>query len=136
MHRVLEDMIKSKRARLCVVDLGYAGFPTATFFAESGFPVIGRDFKEDVVKLLKMGNSQLKVFGIDGGVNPVVKNGRRTASLHVADAVRTSDTMLIIVLTPTGLGSEPDFQYVISAGGSVNADSNWVGATSLALVLA
>jgi nucleotide sugar dehydrogenase len=118
---VIADKIKTRKARLCVVGLGYVGLPTATFFAEKGFPVIGCDVKEDLVKLLKAGKSPLKDLNIDGRVNGVVKNGKLTASLHVTKAVRNSDIVLIVVPTPTGRGFEPDLQYVISAGESVRA---------------
>jgi nucleotide sugar dehydrogenase len=119
MHRVLEDKIKTKKAKLCVVGLGYVGLPTATFFAEKGFTVIGCDIKEDVVKLVSVGKSPLKDLNIDGRVNGVVKDGKLTASMHVSEAVRKSDIVLIIVPTPTGRGFEPDLQYVVSAGESV-----------------
>jgi nucleotide sugar dehydrogenase len=119
MHRVLNDKIKTKKAKLCVVGLGYVGLPTATFFAEKGFTVIGCDIKEDVVKLVSVGKSPLKDLNIDGRVNGVVKDGKLTASMHVSEAVRKSDIVLIIVPTPTGRGFEPDLQYVVSAGESV-----------------
>jgi len=121
MHRVLADKIKKRKATLCVVGLGYVGLPTATFFAEKGFPVIGCDVKEDVVRLVKAGRSPLKDLNIDDRVNGVVKNGKLTTSLHVTEAVRESDIILIIVPTPLARGFEPDLRYVISAGESVRA---------------
>ena len=121
MHRVLAEKIKTRKAKLCVVGLGYVGLPTAAFFAEKGFSVIGCDVKEDVVKLVKTGKSPLKELNIDAVVNRVVRNGKLTASLHVTEAVRKSDIVLIVVPTPTGRGFEPDLQYVISAGESVSA---------------
>jgi len=119
MHRALTDKIKTKKAKLCVVGLGYVGLPTATFFAEKGFTVIGCDIKEDVVRLVSIGKSPLKDLNIDGRVNGAVRNGKLTASMHVTEAVRKSDVVLIIVPTPTGRGFEPDLQYVVSAGESV-----------------
>ena len=119
MHRILEDKIKAKKAKLCIVGLGYVGLPTATFFAEKGFTVVGCDIKEDVVKLVSAGKSPLKDLNIGSRVNGAVKNGRLTASMHVTQAVRKSDVVLIIVPTPTGRGFEPDLQYVVSAGESV-----------------
>jgi len=121
MHRVLADKIKTRKATLCVVGLGYVGLPTAMFFAENGFTVIGCDVKEDVVELVKAGKSPLKDLNIDGRVNGVVKGGKLTATVYVTEAVRKSDIILIVVPTPTGRGFEPDLQYVISAGESVGA---------------
>jgi nucleotide sugar dehydrogenase len=119
MHRALGDKIKTKKAKLCVVGLGYVGLPTATIFAEKGFSVIGCDVKEDVVKLVSAGKSPLEDLNIDARVNGAVKNRKLTASMHVSEAVRKSDVVLIIVPTPTGRGFEPDLQYVVSAGESV-----------------
>jgi nucleotide sugar dehydrogenase len=119
MHRALVDKINTRKATICVVGLGYVGLPTATFFAEKGFPVIGCDVKEDVVRLVKAGKSPLKDLNIDGRVNDVVKNGKLTASLNVTEAARKSDIILIVVPTPTGRGFEPDLRHVVSAGESV-----------------
>ena len=121
MRRTLSDKIKNKTAKLCVVGLGYVGLPTAVFFAEKGFNVIGCDIKEDVVKLVSAGKSPLKDLNIDSSVKEVVRNGKLTASTHVSDSIRKSDVVLITVPTPTGRGFEPDLQYVISAGESVGA---------------
>lgn len=62
--------------------LATSGLPTATFFAEKGFPVIGCDVKEDVVKLVKAGKSPLKDLNIDARVKCVVRNRKLTASVH------------------------------------------------------
>jgi len=121
MHRILADKIKTKKAKLCIVGLGYVGLPTATFFAERGFPVVGCDVKEDVVKLISVGKSPLKGLNIDGRLKGAVKNGKLIVSMNVSEAVRKSDVVLIIVPTPTGRGFEPDLQHVISASESVGA---------------
>ena len=119
MHKLLAEKINHKKATLCVVGLGYVGLPTATFFAEKGFPVIGCDVKEDVVKLVADGKSPLKDLDIDSRIKGAVKKGMLTASTHIAEAVTKSDIIMIIVPTPTGRGFEPDLQYIISAGESV-----------------
>jgi UDP-N-acetyl-D-mannosaminuronate dehydrogenase len=35
------DKIKNRKAKICIVGLGYVGLPTAIFFAEKGFKVTG-----------------------------------------------------------------------------------------------
>ncbi len=119
MHRSLIEKIQNRSATLCVVGLGYVGLPTATIFAEKGFPVIGCDVKEDVVKMVADGRSPLKDLNIDSRLNGAVKKGRLTASSNIAEAIAKSDIILIIVPTPTGTGFEPDLQYITSAGESV-----------------
>jgi nucleotide sugar dehydrogenase len=119
MHRALREKIENRGATLCVIGLGYVGLPTATIFAEKGFPVIGCDVKEDVVQMVADGRSPLKDLDIDSRVNGAVKKGMLTASTNIAEAVTKSDIILIIVPTPTGRGFEPDLQYITSAGESV-----------------
>jgi len=119
MNRSLVEKVRTRRARLCVVGLGYVGLPTAVFFSEKGFDVLGCDVKEDVVRLVNTGRSPLKDLGIGDRVNTVVRNGKLSASTDVTGAVRKSDVVLIIVPTPTGRGFEPDLQYIVSAGESV-----------------
>ena len=82
--------------------LGYVGLPTATFSAEKGFPVIGCDIKENVVKFVSAGKSPLKDLNIDGRVNGAVKNGKLTATLHVTEAVRKSEWLTIPTATRLG----------------------------------
>ncbi|MEN3056807.1 MAG: nucleotide sugar dehydrogenase [Candidatus Methanosuratincola petrocarbonis] len=116
----LEKKISEKTATLCIVGMGYVGLPTAVFFAEKGFRVIGCDIKDEFVKKINNGNSPLSDLNLDERVAKVVKDGRLTATGDVEKAVSLSDIILIIVPTPTKEGFEPDLCYVISAGEAVS----------------
>ena len=37
MYNEILDKIKTRKAKICIVGLGYVGLPTAIFFAEKGF---------------------------------------------------------------------------------------------------
>ena len=57
----LENKIKNRKAKICVIGLGYVGLPTSIFFAESGFDVIGADIDADKVDTINAGRSPLKI---------------------------------------------------------------------------
>ena len=44
--KILEEKIRSRRARVGIVGLGYVGLPLAVEFAKAGFPVTGIDISE------------------------------------------------------------------------------------------
>ena len=120
MYKILIEKIKNKSAKICIVGLGYVGLPTAVFFAEKGFHVIGCDIKESFVELINSGNSPLEDLKLGDRIKKVVNLGTFIATTNTKEAVEKSDIILIIVPTPTGDGFEPDLSYIISAGESVS----------------
>ncbi len=60
MHKAIVEKVKSKSAKICVVGLGYVGLPTAVFFAENGYEVVGCDINESFVNLINSGKSPLE----------------------------------------------------------------------------
>jgi len=116
----LKKKITERTARLCIVGMGYVGLPTAVFFAEKGFRVIGCDIKDAFVKKINNGTSPLSDLNLDERVARAVSDGTLTATGDVEKAVSLSDVALIIVPTPTKEGFEPDLSYITSAGEAVS----------------
>ena len=56
----LRKKIIQKKARICILGLGYVGLPLAMRFAEAGFSVLGIDPDEDKVKSISKGVSYLE----------------------------------------------------------------------------
>src|SRR5437879_8797932 len=54
------EKIKSRRARVCVMGLGYVGLPLVRLFASKDFPVTGFDTDANKINLLKKGTSYIK----------------------------------------------------------------------------
>ncbi|MDI6895985.1 nucleotide sugar dehydrogenase [Methanocella conradii] len=119
LNEILIEKIKNRSAKICIVGLGYVGLPTAVFFAEKGFHVIGCDIKESFVELVNSGNSPLEDLKLGDRIAKIVSSGAFFATTNTREAVEKNDIILIIVPTPTGDGFEPDLSYIISAGESV-----------------
>lgn len=113
------EKIANRTAKLCLIGLGYVGLPTAIFFAEKGYEVIGCDLLESIVNEVNAGKSPLIELNLDLRLGRLIKEGRLKATTDTPGSVRESDIILIIVPTPTKEGFEPDLQYIISAGESV-----------------
>ena len=47
MRAALEEKIRTRRARVGIVGLGYVGLPLAVEFAKAGFSVTGIDVSEE-----------------------------------------------------------------------------------------
>ena len=60
MIESLKGKIRDRSAKLCIIGIGYVGLPTAVFFAEKGFNVVGCDIKEDFVSMINGGRSPLE----------------------------------------------------------------------------
>ncbi len=110
---------RSRFRTLSVVALAYDGQPSAIFFAEAGFKVIGADVKPEAVDKVRAGHSHLPDLGMDGRVRRLVDEGRLTATHDIPQAVRESDAVLIMVPTPLLDTQEPDLSYIVAAGRSV-----------------
>lgn len=59
------DKIKNKKAKICIVGLGYVGLPTAIFFAEQGFPVTGVARNEKKLEKINQGISTIGELKLD-----------------------------------------------------------------------
>ena len=113
---MLRDKIKNRNATICIIGLGYVGLPTAIFFAEKGFNVIGVDKKKEIIDKVNKGISHLGELGLDERLGKVVSLKKLYATTNTKDAVSKSDVSILIVPTPITKDKEPDLSYVESAG--------------------
>jgi UDP-N-acetyl-D-glucosamine dehydrogenase len=109
--------IKSNKAHVGVIGLGYVGLPLALSFVEKGFKVTGFDVDPKKVELLMRGETYIM------HMNP----------LRVAEAVKSRlleatsefhrlsepDALLIAVPTPLTPQREPDMTYVVQTSQQV-----------------
>lgn len=115
----LIQKIQDRKATISVIGLGYVGLPTAVFFADEGFRVIGADLDEAKVQAINSGRSPLHELELDTQLADVVTQGRLSATTDIVQAVRQSDICLIIVPTPVTEAKEPDLRYVQAASRDV-----------------
>ena len=115
MH--LSDKIRSKKARVGVIGLGYVGLPLVIEFCKAGFNVTGFDIDDKKVALIEQGKSYIK--HIDASrVTPFIRPDKGAGPLLSAssDFSRLSDMDCILVCVPTPLNKnrEPDMTYVFN----------------------
>jgi UDP-N-acetyl-D-glucosamine dehydrogenase len=106
----LLEKIKSKKATVGVVGLGYVGLPLLMEFVEQGFKSIGFDIDPMKVEKLNAGESYIKHIGEDR-----VKKMRDTNLFEATTdfgRIPEADAILICVPTPLTRHREPDLSYI------------------------
>jgi len=109
----LEDKIKAKTARICIIGLGYVGLPLAVGFAKRGYQVVGLDVDERKVAAIGRGESYIKDVA-SGEVASLVESGRLSASTDY-DVLREVDVAFICVPTPFNEMKAPDLSFIVAA---------------------
>ena len=109
--------IKSKKAVIGIVGLGYVGLPLMLRFIESGFNVLSFDIDLKKVKQLNNGQSYIKHIGTDR-VKSAYQTGRLMATADFS-RVREADALILCVPTPLGIHHEPDLSFVINTINSI-----------------
>ena len=114
---MLEEKIRSRRARVGIVGLGYVGLPLAVEFAKAGFTVTGIDVSESKVSRVNAGDSY--VGDIPSAVlGPLVESGKLQATTDFS-AVLELDTINICVPTPLRKTKDPDMSFIVSSCGEI-----------------
>jgi UDP-N-acetyl-D-glucosamine dehydrogenase len=109
----LQNKIKTKKARVGVLGLGYVGLPLAVEFAKAGFDVVGIDVQQSKVDDFNTGHSYIKDVP-DSVFSPLVKSGKLRATSDFS-VIRTLDTIDICVPTPLRKTKDPDMSFVVAA---------------------
>jgi UDP-N-acetyl-D-glucosamine dehydrogenase len=113
MQRALEERIRSRKARVGIVGLGYVGLPLAVEFAKAGFEVTGIDLSEAKVAKVNAGESYIADIP-EGVFRPLVESGRISATSDFG-VISQLDTVNICVPTPLRKTKDPDMSYIVSA---------------------
>jgi UDP-N-acetyl-D-glucosamine dehydrogenase len=110
---ILAEKIRSKRARVGVVGLGYVGLPLAVEYAQAGFEVTGIDLSEAKISRINAGDSY--VGDVPGEhVQALVKSGKLRATTDFSEIIDL-DTVNICVPTPLRKTKDPDMSYIVAA---------------------
>lgn len=109
----LIQKIKTKKANIGIIGLGYVGLPLAIEFCKAGFRVTGFDLDNEKVALLKKGKNYIR--HID--VTPIAKKGNAAGSFNPTTdfaILLKMDCIVICVPTPLNKYREPDLSYVFN----------------------
>jgi UDP-N-acetyl-D-glucosamine dehydrogenase len=106
----LLSRIRSRRAVVAVVGLGYVGLPTVRAFHDAGFAVIGFDVDSAKIALLREGCAYLKHLG-EGWVRELSRSDRFRPTDRAPD-LAGADAVILCVPTPLGAHREPDLSFV------------------------
>ena len=116
MDNVLFEKIKTRNAKICIVGLGYVGLPTAIFFAENGFNVIGVARNEAKISKINNGICTIGELNLDHRLLKVVKDKKLLATSDLKGGTEKSDIVISIVPTPVDEFKDPDLTPIISSG--------------------
>jgi len=112
-YALLKKKIKSKKAVITVMGLGYVGLPIALEFCRKGFKVNGLDTDSGRIEKLKKGISYIN----DIPASDISKEIKRKRLNITTDSAVVSDSDAIIICVPTPLRKikDPDISYVVAA---------------------
>jgi len=106
----LQQLIKSKKAKVAIIGLGYVGLPSAVLIAKSGFKVYGIDIKKERVESVNRGKSYIGDVK-DEELEKLTKTGRLKA-FNNYQILREADIVIISVPTPLDKYKVPDISYI------------------------
>jgi UDP-N-acetyl-D-glucosamine dehydrogenase len=118
-HHDLLDRIRTHKARIGVIGLGYVGLPLAVEFARKGFDVSGFDVDESKTAAINAGQSYIPDVA-QAELNEVVKAGRLRGTNRMSE-LAGMDAIDICVPTPLRKTKDPDLSYVVRAVEAVAA---------------
>lgn len=110
---VLAELIRTRKARVGVIGLGYVGLPLALTLSNAGFRVTGIDVDENRVRRLRDRTSYVTDVNHDD-IARAMDEGRFEATSD-EDVIRDLDTISICVPTPLRKSKDPDLSFVLSA---------------------
>ncbi|WP_411877807.1 nucleotide sugar dehydrogenase [Polaromonas sp. YR568] len=116
MKSSLISKLKSKKAVIGIVGLGYVGLPLLLRYCEMGYKVIGFDIDEAKVQALRDGQSYIEHISAQA-IGAAVKQGFEptTDFSRVAEA----DALILCVPTPLNKHREPDLSFVLNTTDSL-----------------
>ncbi|MCX7878394.1 MAG: nucleotide sugar dehydrogenase [Ignavibacteria bacterium] len=113
MSEVLKEKIKLKKAKICVIGLGYVGLPLAVEYAIKGYNVHGIDTDITKIKLIHQKKNYIKDV-VNKDFLFAINNKLFTAS-EKYDKLGEQDIIFICVPTPVNENKTPDISCIMSA---------------------
>jgi len=107
-------MTENKNKKVCIIGLGYVGFPLAVLCASKGYEVCGFDKDEAKLERIEKGENIVEEEYLESLI-PKVK----IKTIRDMSEAKDCDIFIIAVPTPVDAKYYPDLSFVISASESV-----------------
>src|SRR5256712_1940284 len=109
---LIQSKINSRKAKVCVIGLGYVGVPLAVASAKAGFDVIGVDVDESKVASINKGVSHVEDPYSEKLLPDLVRKGKIRATTRLVEGAKDADVVIICVQTPLDKKGIPDLSFV------------------------
>lgn len=106
----LINKLKTRKARIAVIGLGYVGLPLAVEKAKMGFNVTGIDINVKRVNMVNKGDCYIPDV-VDSDMAELVKTGKLRATVNFS-VLKNMDTVCVCVPTPLDDNRDPDISYI------------------------
>src|SRR5579871_178908 len=113
LAKELENKIRSRRANVGIIGLGYVGLPLAVELAGAGYHVTGIDVSQAKAERVNVADSYIGDVPSET-LAPLVEGGKLRATSDFS-VIRELDTINICVPTPLRKTKDPDMSYIVSA---------------------
>jgi UDP-N-acetyl-D-glucosamine dehydrogenase len=110
-HDYLNKKIKSQKAKVGIIGLGYVGLPLVKAFLSKGFSVIGFDVDQKKVNKLNKGTNYLKHVKM-GELGSFLASKKFRATDEFCQLQKV-DVIIICVPTPLDVHKNPDLSFVL-----------------------
>ncbi len=94
------DKIKTKKAKIAIVGLGYVGLPIATLFASKGFNVIGIELDKKIIESISNNKSPIEEPLLTRLLLSAKKNNKIQVTTVPSLAIKNANIILVCVQTP------------------------------------
>ncbi|MFH1231765.1 MAG: nucleotide sugar dehydrogenase [Planctomycetota bacterium] len=114
------ELIKSHKAKIGIIGLGYVGLPLAKVFSHQGFPVKGFDIDRHKIQSLNNRKSYIKHIP-----SALIKEMQEKYKFFATDDFRQlkqMDAIIICVPTPLTVMQEPDLSYIENTAKTISAN--------------
>ena len=99
--------------KACVIGLGKIGLPLAVHFAKNGLEVIGVDINAHTVKLINSGKEPFPgEENLEEFLGEVLRDQKFSATTNFSEAVKSANTIVVLVPLVVNVDSKPDFNSI------------------------
>jgi UDP-N-acetyl-D-glucosamine dehydrogenase len=115
--RRLLKAIRSRKAKIAVLGLGYVGLPLGLAFAKRGFSVLGIDVNPGRIERIMKGESYVEDIP-SREIRQALGQGRLEVS-QTPEGLSEAEVILICVPTPLNRVKDPDLSYILEAAEAI-----------------